>query len=284
MNATPYDIVLDNITKVHGHGPQAVTALRDVSLAVEPGEFVAVVGPSGSGKSTLLNLAAGLEVPTRGRVAIGGKDLARLSDDARSDLRLRQIGFVFQSFNLLPTFSAEENVAWPLEFVGVGRRESRRRASRTLERVGIPDAARGRRPAELSGGEQQRVAIARALVAEPRLVLADEPTGNLDSHTGRSVLELLRTLNREQRVTVIMVTHGAVAAGVAGRTVELRDGRLVNGAHGAKRGARTPPMIRGAVVGRLARRQERRRVGGDPARGLGGAPWRGQNGSMTEGG
>jgi putative ABC transport system ATP-binding protein len=232
MNMTPYDIVLENITKVHGHGPQAVTALRDVSLAVEPGEFVAVVGPSGSGKSTLLNLAAGLEVPTRGRVAIGGEDLARLSDDARSDLRLRQIGFVFQSFNLLPTFSAEENVAWPLEFVGVGRRESRRRASRTLERVGIPDAARGRRPAELSGGEQQRVAIARALVAEPRLVLADEPTGNLDSRTGRTVLELLRTLNREQRVTVIMVTHGGLGTSVVDRTVELCDGRLVNGTHG----------------------------------------------------
>jgi putative ABC transport system ATP-binding protein len=232
MNMTPYDIVLENITKVHGHGPQAVTALRDVSLAVEPGEFVAVVGPSGSGKSTLLNLAAGLEVPTRGRVAIGGEDLARLSDDARSDLRLRQIGFVFQSFNLLPTFSAEENVAWPLEFVGVGRRESRRRASRTLERVGIPDAARGRRPAELSGGEQQRVAIARALVAEPRLVLADEPTGNLDSRTGRTVLELLRTLNREQRMTVIMVTHGGLGTSVVDRTVELCDGRLVNGTHG----------------------------------------------------
>jgi len=240
MNARPYDIVLEDITKVHGHGRQAVTALRDVSLAVEPGEFVAVVGPSGSGKSTLLNLAAGLEVPTRGRVAIGGEDLARLSDDARSDLRLRQIGFVFQSFNLLPTFTAEENVAWPLEFVGVGRRESRRRASRALERVGIPDAARGRRPAELSGGEQQRVAIARALVGEPRLVLADEPTGNLDSHTGRSVLELLRSLNREQRVTVIMVTHGDLAAGVAGRTVELRDGRLVNGA--SERETRRPDI------------------------------------------
>jgi putative ABC transport system ATP-binding protein len=240
MKTTAYDIVLEDITKVHGHGPQAVTALRDVSLAVEPGEFVAVVGPSGSGKSTLLNLAAGLEVPTHGRVAIGGEDLARLSDDARSDLRLRQIGFVFQSFNLLPTFTAEENVAWPLEFVGVGRRESRRRASSALERVGIPDAARGRRPAELSGGEQQRVAIARALVAEPRLVLADEPTGNLDSHTGRSVLELLRSLNHEQRVTVIMVTHGALAAGIAGRTVELRDGRLVNGT--CHREARRPDI------------------------------------------
>ena len=197
MNATPYDIVLEDITKVHGQGPQAVTALRDVSLAVEPGEFVAVVGPSGSGKSTLLNLAAGLEVPTHGRVAIGGEDLARLSDDARSDLRLRQIGFVFQSFNLLPTFTAEENVAWPLEFVGVGRRDSRRRASRALERVGIPGAARGRRPAELSGGEQQRV-------------------------------------------TVIMVTHGALAAGIASRTVELRDGCLV---HGTSRREKRPPDI-----------------------------------------
>src|SRR5262249_56014264 len=133
------------------------------------------VGRRGSGKRKLLNLGAGLEVPTRGRVGVGGEALARLSDDARSDLRLRQIGFVFQSFNLLPTFTAEENVAWPLEFVGVGRRESRRRASDALERVGIPDAARGRRPAELSGGEQQRVAIARALVAEPRPLLAAQP-------------------------------------------------------------------------------------------------------------
>jgi putative ABC transport system ATP-binding protein len=228
MKATQYDIVLETVSKVHGDGPQAVTALRDVSLAVELGEFVAVVGPSGSGKSTLLNLAAGLEVPTRGRVAVGGEDLARLSDDARSDLRLRQIGFVFQSFNLLPTFTAEENVGWPLEFLGVGRREARRRASHVLERVGVPTAARVRRPAELSGGEQQRVAIARALVAEPRLVLADEPTGNLDSHTGRTVLDLLRALNLEHRVTVIMVTHGALATGVADRIVVLRDGRLLS--------------------------------------------------------
>jgi putative ABC transport system ATP-binding protein len=228
MKATQYDIVLEGVSKVHGDGPRAVTALRDVSLAVERGEFVAVVGPSGSGKSTLLNIAAGLEVPTRGRVAMGGEDLARLSDDARSDLRLHQIGFVFQSFNLLPTFTAEENVGWPLEFLGVGRREARRRASHVLERVGVPAAARLRRPAELSGGEQQRVAIARALVAEPRLVLADEPTGNLDSRTGRSVLDLLRTLNLEHRVTVIMVTHGALAVGVADRIVALRDGQLLS--------------------------------------------------------
>ncbi len=228
MNTTPYDILLDEVSKVHGAGPQAVTALRDVSLAVEPGEFIAVVGPSGSGKSTLLNIVAGLEVPTRGRVAVGGAELARLSDDARSDLRLRRIGFVFQSFNLLPTFTAEENVGWPLEFLGVRRREARRRASAALERVGIPAAARTRRPAELSGGEQQRVSIARALIAEPGLVLADEPTGNLDSQTGRTVLDLLRGLNREQGVTVIMVTHGTLASDVAGRTVTLRDGQLAD--------------------------------------------------------
>ena len=230
MNTTPYDIVLDEVSKQHGIGPQAVTALRDVNLAVERGEFVAVVGPSGSGKSTLLNIAAGLEVPTRGRVTVGGADLAQLSDNARSDLRLRQIGFVFQSFNLLPTFTTEENVGWPLEFLGVRRREARRRAGDALERVGIPAAARTRRPAELSGGEQQRVAVARALVAEPRLVLADEPTGNLDSHTGHAILELLRGLNREQGVTVVMVTHSDLAGGVAGRTVELRDGGLVDAA------------------------------------------------------
>jgi putative ABC transport system ATP-binding protein len=227
MNANRYDMMLDGVSKVHGRGPQAVTALRDVSLAVEPGEFVAVVGPSGSGKSTLLNLAAGLDVPTDGRVLVGGADLARLSDDARSDLRLREIGFVFQGFNLLPTFTVEENVGWPLEFLRVARREARRRAANVLEWVGVSGAARARRPAELSGGEQQRVAIARALVTEPRLLLADEPTGNLDSQTGQMILDLLRTLNRERGTTVIMVTHGALGASVADRTAELGDGRLL---------------------------------------------------------
>ncbi len=238
MHANRYDIMLDGVSKVHGRGSQAVTALRDVTLAVEPGEFVAVVGPSGSGKSTLLNLAAGLDVPTDGRVLVGGADLARLSDDARSDLRLRELGFVFQSFNLLPTFTVEENVGWPLEFLRVARPEARRRAGDVLEWVGVSGAARARRPAELSGGEQQRVAIARALVTEPRLLLADEPTGNLDSQTGRMILDLLRTLNRARGTTVILVTHGALSAGVADRTVELGDGRLLRELRtGDRRGA-----------------------------------------------
>src|SRR5881296_3906760 len=180
------------------------------------------MGPSGSGKSTLLNLIAGLDTSTHGRVIVGGQELTRLSDDARSDLRLRHIGFVFQSFNLFPTFTAEENVAWPLGFVGVRWREARRRAREALARVALPPAAAGRRPAELSGGEQQRVAIARALVTEPRLLLADEPTGNLDSQTGQTILDLLRRLNEERHLTVVLVTHNALAASHAQRTIELR--------------------------------------------------------------
>ena len=232
--------VLRNITKTYRVGSVEIAALRDIDLEIRSNRFTAIAGPSGSGKTTLLNVIGCIDRPDQGELLVGETTVGKLSDDALSDFRAAHLGFVFQSFNLLPTFTAEENVAWPLEFVGVGRRESRRRASRALERVGIPDAARGRRPAELSGGEQQRVAIARALVGEPRLVLADEPTGNLDSHTGRSVLELLRSLNREQRVTVIMVTHGDLAAGVAGRTVELRDGRLVNGA--SERETRRPDI------------------------------------------
>jgi putative ABC transport system ATP-binding protein len=238
MDTTRYDILLDRVSKVHGREPHAATVLRDVSLGVEPGEFVAIVGPSGSGKSTLLNLAAGLEAPTAGRVVVGGVDLAGLSDDARSDLRLREIGFVFQGFNLLPTFTVEENVAWPFEFLGFSRSAARWRAEHLLELVGIPQAAHRRRPGELSGGEQQRVALARAIVAPPRILLADEPTGNLDSGTGAAILDLLRTLNREREVTVIMVTHNPDAAALADRTVELRDGRMVVGPRLAS--SRTP--------------------------------------------
>src|SRR5205823_4195585 len=202
--------------------PEPVAALREVSLRIPAGEFVAILGPSGSGKSTVLNLIAGLDSPSAGRVLIGGRDLAHLRDNARSDIRLREIGFVFQSFNLFPTFTAEENVAWPLEFLGVGWREARRRAREALARVALPPAVARRRPAELSGGEQQRVAIARALVTEPRLVLADEPTGNLDSETGQTILALLRELNAERHLTVVLVTHSALAASHAQRTVELR--------------------------------------------------------------
>jgi len=222
-----HEIVVDAATKLYGTGAQAVAALNGVSLQTPAGEFVAIMGPSGSGKSTLLNLIAGIDTPTTGRVQVAGMDLASLSDDERSDLRLRHIGFVFQSFNLFPTFSAEENVRWPLEFLGVSRREARTRATAALTQVGIHGPACGRRPAELSGGEQQRVAIARALVTQPGLLLADEPTGNLDSQTGGTILNLLRSLNDEHGLTVVLVTHSSAAAEYGDRIIELRDGRIV---------------------------------------------------------
>ena len=220
-------IALERVTKRYGNGAGAIAAVRDVTLAVAAGEFVSLVGPSGSGKSTLLNLAAALDVPSAGRVLIGGRDVATLSTDARSALRLRHIGFVFQSFHLLPTFTVLENVAWPLEFLGVRRRAAADRAAATLEHVGVAAAAWPRRPAELSGGEQQRAAIARALVTEPGLLVADEPTGNLDSRTGGLVLELLRAVNVNAGTTVLLVTHSAAAAAWARRTIELSDGRIV---------------------------------------------------------
>src|SRR5262245_6487022 len=220
-------VTLEDVNKTYGRGPEPVVVLRDVGLHIPTGEFVAILGPSGSGKTTLLNLIAGLDSPTSGRVIVYDRDLAFLHDGARSALRLREIGFVFQSFNLFPTFTAEENVAWPLEFLGIGWRAARRRACDTLADVGLPRAAAGRRPAELSGGEQQRVAIARALITEPRILLADEPTGNLDSQTGQVILDLLRRLNAGRRLTIVLVTHRAAAASSAQRTIELRDGRIV---------------------------------------------------------
>ncbi len=222
-------VAVERVGKRYGDGPQAVTALTDVSVTVAAGELVSVMGPSGSGKSTLLNLIAGLDVPTSGRVVVDGRDLAALSEDERSALRLRRIGFVFQSFNLFPTFTAEENVAWPLEFLGVGWRDAAARAGAALAQVGVGGAARARRPAELSGGEQQRVAIARALVTRPGLLLADEPTGNLDSRTGDEILRLLAALNAADGVTIVLVTHSAAAAAYARRTIELRDGHVVGG-------------------------------------------------------
>jgi putative ABC transport system ATP-binding protein len=221
-------VFVDGVSKAHGDRANAVAAIRDVTLSVADGEFVVIMGPSGSGKSTLLNIIAGLEVPDRGRVMVKGIDLASLSDDERSRLRLRHVGFVFQAFNLFPDFTVEENVAWPLEFLKVGGREARRRAHLALGQVGIEPALFRRRPAELSGGEQQRVAIARALATEPDLVLADEPTGNLDSRTGEAILDLFRRLNVERGLTLILVTHSAFAATYGHRTIELRDGRVIH--------------------------------------------------------
>ncbi|HZR81331.1 MAG TPA: ABC transporter ATP-binding protein [Candidatus Binatia bacterium] len=219
-------VALENVTKLYGEGERSVAALSDVSLTVERGEFISVMGQSGSGKSTLLNLVCGLDAPTTGRVSVDGRDLWAIDENARADLRLSHIAIVLQNFNLFPTFTVEENVAWRLEFQGASWRAARKAAGAVLEEVKIPSAARRRLPAELSGGEQQRVAIARALVTGPELLLADEPTGNLDSGTGETILGLLRQLNAERELTILMVTHNAYAATSGQRTIELRDGRV----------------------------------------------------------
>ena len=225
MQAPPA-VILEQVSKRFGTGTQSVSALTDVSLRIPPGQYLSIMGQSGSGKSTLLNLVAGLDIPTSGRVVVDGQDIWALTENGRSDLRLWRIGIVFQSFNLFPNLTVEENVSWRLEFQGIGARQARAKASRVLEEVAIEPGARRRVPAELSGGEQQRVAIARALVTEPRLLLADEPTGNLDSRTGEAILNLLRQLNRERSLTVVMVTHSAYAATYGHRTIELRDGQV----------------------------------------------------------
>jgi putative ABC transport system ATP-binding protein len=219
-------VALEGVSKSYGRNGASSAAVAEVCLEIAAGEFLAIMGPSGSGKSTLLNLIAGIDVPSRGRVIIDGHDLSALSDDDRSDFRLRHLGFVFQSFNLLPMFTAEENVTWPLEVLGVSSRTARQRAASVFDQLAISAEARRRRPAELSGGEQQRVAIARALIAEPHLLLADEPTGNLDSANGAAILDLLSQLSRERGVTILLVTHNATAAAAAERIIELRDGRL----------------------------------------------------------
>jgi putative ABC transport system ATP-binding protein len=222
-----HSVAVEGVSKVYWSGPQAVTALREVTFNLAAGEFCALVGPSGSGKSTLLGLVAGLDVPTTGRVTILGEPLAALSEDARCDLRLHRIGIVFQAYNLLPALTVSQNVALPLEFAGVHPRVARTRVAAALTEVGIDAAAHGRLPAELSGGEQQRVALARALIVEPEILLADEPTGNLDSTTGALVLDLIHRLNIERRLTVLLATHSAQAATYAHRKVELRDGCLL---------------------------------------------------------
>jgi len=235
-------VVLENVTKLYGRGATSATVLNGVSMSVAAGEFLSVMGPSGSGKSTLLNLIAGLDTPSAGRIVIASRDVAALTDDERSDMRLRTIGIVFQNFNLFPTFTIEENVMWPLEFLGQSGREARERAREILAKVEIPPSAIGRRPTELSGGEQQRAAIARALVTSPELLLADEPTGNLDSRTGQLVLDLLRRLNHEESLTIVMVTHSAFAATYGDRTVELRDGALVRDVRAPDAGGRVIPL------------------------------------------
>jgi putative ABC transport system ATP-binding protein len=214
------------LTKTYVLGETVVNALRGVSVDIARGELVAIMGSSGSGKSTFMNIIGTLDRPTAGRYLLEGADVGALTRDERADLRNARVGFVFQSFNLLARTSALENVELPLVYAGVGGRERRRRARAALEAVGLGDRI-GHHPSQLSGGQQQRVAIARALVSEPALILADEPTGALDTTTSEEVMRLLHGLNRQRGITVVLVTHEADIAAWADRTIRFRDGLVV---------------------------------------------------------
>ena len=215
-----------DVTKEFQMGAVTVHVLQGVSLAVEPGEMVAIVGPSGSGKSTLLGLIGGLDTPTSGRVEIDGLDISAMGENQLAGIRNEKIGFVFQAYNLIPTLTALENVALPAQFARRRRGKPLGRATELLDLLGLGDRL-GHRPAELSGGQQQRVAIARALVNRPALLLADEPTGNLDSAAGEQVLTALQRARRETGTTLVLVTHDPAVAELAERTVRLEDGRIV---------------------------------------------------------
>ena len=218
---------LHDICKSYTQGKMDVPVLKNISLAVEQGEYVAIMGPSGSGKTTLMNIIGCLDTPTSGEYLLAGENLAGLNDKKLSQVRLKSIGFVFQSFYLLPRQSAIENVALPLLYAGVGRRERLRIAREALERVGLGDRA-GFKPTQLSGGQCQRVAIARSIVNSPKILLADEPTGALDTASGEQIMEIFQRLN-EEGVTIVMITHEADIARHAKRTLYLRDGELSAG-------------------------------------------------------
>jgi len=244
-------IHMKNITKTYHMGDNVVHALRGLDLDIAGGEFVAVMGPSGSGKSTLMNILGCLDTPDSGMYLLGGEDVSQLTDDAQARIRGRRVGFVFQQFNLLPRTPALKQVALPLMYAGLTRDERLRRAREALERVGLGDRT-DHRPDELSGGQQQRVAIARALVNQPNIILADEPTGALDTHTGEEILTLFEELN-QQGITVIVITHDPDVAARAGRVVWIRDGLVVDHDHVGRVG--NPP---------LPAEDEKERVGNPP--------------------
>jgi len=217
-------IEVENLEKDYPTGAGVFQALHGVSLRIAEGEFVAIMGASGSGKSTFMNLLGCLDRPTRGSYHLDGQDVGRLSSDQLAALRNREIGFVFQGFNLLPKLTALDNVALPLMYAGMGREARRRQAQAMLERVGLGERSH-HTPLQLSGGQQQRVAIARALATRPRIIFADEPTGNLDSETSRQVMDLFSQFNREEGITLVLVTHEADIAAYARRCIRFQDGR-----------------------------------------------------------
>ncbi len=220
-------LVVKDVTKQFKQGDDTVTALNKLSFTVNDGEFVSIVGKSGAGKSTLLGVLGALDTPTSGSIEIGDTDIAKLSDHKLISYRNTSIGFVFQSYNLIPNLTAVENVMLPMEFAHVPPKERRDRAVQLLEEVGIVDGREQRKPGKLSGGEQQRVSIARALANQPKLILADEPTGNLDSENGKMIFDLLHKLSRSENTTVVVVTHDLDIAGKTDRTFTLSDGKLI---------------------------------------------------------
>ncbi len=226
MSQTKPVVQLENVSKEYFLGTQKVQAVRDVSIAIEPGVFLAIAGPSGSGKSTLLNMIGCIDTPTKGRILINGQDVSGRTPDQLAETRARTIGFIFQTFNLLPVLSAEENVEYPLlQFDELSKKERRERVARFLELVQLTKQAK-QRPNELSGGQRQRVAIARALATDPDIVLADEPTANLDHATGESILLLMKGLNRQFKTTFIFSTHDRKVMSKADRLVWIEDGQI----------------------------------------------------------
>ncbi|MBK8783799.1 MAG: ABC transporter ATP-binding protein [Anaerolineales bacterium] len=240
------NIQVEKLTKIYGSGSTAVTALDHVNVTIREGEFVAIMGPSGCGKSTLLHLLGGLDKPSEGHVMIGGHNLSDLNDDKLTELRRRRIGFIFQFFNLIPVLNAVENAALPVTLDGVKPAEAKQKAATWLTKFGLADRLSSR-PDQLSGGQQQRVAICRALVAEPELILADEPTGNLDTRASDEIAGLLRDVAREYKRTVVMVTHDPRIAAYADRIIFLKDGKVVDETLLERKNGKTADFVAGKV-------------------------------------
>jgi putative ABC transport system ATP-binding protein len=218
-------ITCHKLSKIYKQGSVTVPALIDIDLEIPQGDFVCLSGPSGSGKTTLLNIISGLDTPTAGKIAIDGERVDKMSKSALAEMRLHKIGFVFQAYNLIPVLSAQENVEFVMQLQGVSAKERAKKACAVLKEVGL-EGLEKRRPGDLSGGQQQRVAIARAIVSAPSLILADEPTANLDSHTAESLMQLLRTMNEEHKVTFLFSTHDQLVMNYSNRLIKLHDGRI----------------------------------------------------------